>query len=198
MLTEEFVTGIKISDVAALEAAGLDRTALGRTFVRALIKQVLVDGFFHGDPHPGNVLVDPATGRIIFIDLGMVGLLTSQQRLDLLDLIFSLTARDFEGVATTLIGLSKKTKAFDEPTFRRAIDQVLRRYLDVRRARLACHRPQCRHVGRLRQRAAPQQPADARHQGADAGRGNGRARCHRTSTWPPRRWRSRGPRCSTA
>ena len=129
VLTEEFVTGIKISDVAGLEAAGLDRTALGRTFVRALIKQVLVDGFFHGDPHPGNVLVDPATGRITFIDLGMVGLLTSQQRLDLLDLIFSLTARDFEGVATTLIGLSKKTKAFDEPTFRRAIDQVLRRYL---------------------------------------------------------------------
>jgi ubiquinone biosynthesis protein len=129
VLTEEFVTGIKISDVAALDAAGMDRADLGRTFVRALIKQVLVDGFFHGDPHPGNVLVDPSTRRIMFIDLGMVGLLTSQQRLDLLDLIFSLTAKDSDGVATTLIGLSTKTPVFDEPAFRRAIDQVLRRYL---------------------------------------------------------------------
>ena len=46
-----------------------------------------MDGFFHGDPHPGNIFVEPETGRIMFLDFGLVGLLTQHQRMDLLDLI---------------------------------------------------------------------------------------------------------------
>jgi len=130
VLTEEFVTGIKISNIAALDQAGLDRKAIGTVFVRSLVKQVLIDGFFHGDPHPGNILIDPATSNIIYIDFGMVGQLTSQQRLSLLDLIFSLTNRDYEGVATTMIALSRKTPAFNEPAFRAAMEKTLRRFLE--------------------------------------------------------------------
>ena len=55
----EFVNGIKISKADELRAAGFDTAALGTVFIRAIIKQVLVDGFFHGDPHPGNILADP-------------------------------------------------------------------------------------------------------------------------------------------
>ena len=74
VLTAEFVKGIKISDVERLRAAGHGHDATsGRSSSAALIKQVLVDGFFHGDPHPGNVLVDPETGQIIFLDFGLVG-----------------------------------------------------------------------------------------------------------------------------
>jgi ubiquinone biosynthesis protein len=130
VLTEEFVSGIKISNVEALDAAGLDRCEIATVFVRSLVKQVLIDGFFHGDPHPGNILVDPATGTMHYIDLGMVGQLRADQRLSLLDLIFSLTNRDYEGVATTMIALSRRTPRFDEVAFRRAIEQTLRRYLD--------------------------------------------------------------------
>ena len=129
VLTMEFVKGIKISDVTKLEAAGLDRQALGVAFIRALIKQVLIDGFFHGDPHPGNLFVVPETGKVVFIDCGLVGELDMQQRTDLLDLIYSLKTNDFESVATVVIRLSKKTPAFDEKTFRTALDRLLRQYL---------------------------------------------------------------------
>jgi uncharacterized membrane protein YvlD (DUF360 family) len=87
VLTAEFVNGIKISDVERLRATGMDTSALGSAFIRALVKQVLVDGFFHGDPHPGNVLVDPDTGRIIFLDLGLVGELRPEQRMTLIQLL---------------------------------------------------------------------------------------------------------------
>ena len=130
VLTEEFVSGIKINNIAGLDAAGVDRKEVGEVFVRSLVKQVLIDGFFHGDPHPGNIMVDPKTGKIMYIDFGMVGQLTSQQRLSLLDLIFSLTGSDYEGVATAVIQLSKKTKSFDETTFRSNMDKVLRRFLE--------------------------------------------------------------------
>jgi ubiquinone biosynthesis protein len=129
VLTQEFIKGIKISDVAKLEAAGLDRQELGVAFIRALIKQVLIDGFFHGDPHPGNLFVVPETGRIVFIDCGLVGELDQQQRTDLLDLIYSLKSYDFASVATVVIRLSRKTPAFNEKTFRTAMDRQLRQFL---------------------------------------------------------------------
>lgn len=130
VLTQEFVSGIKISDKAALEEAGLDLQHIGDLFVRSLIRQVLIAGFFHGDPHPGNVLVDPQSGRLVLIDVGMVGQLTSQQRINLVDLIFSVTNKDFDGVATTMLALSKKTSSFDEAAYRSAMDKTLRRYLE--------------------------------------------------------------------
>ena len=63
VITMEFVNGIKISKADELRAAGFDTTELGTVFIRAIIKQVLVDGFFHGDPHPGNILGDPIRSR---------------------------------------------------------------------------------------------------------------------------------------
>ena len=72
----EFVNGIKISKADELRAAGFDTAELGTVFIRSIIKQVLIDGFFHGDPHPGNILADPISKQIIFLDLGLVGQLT--------------------------------------------------------------------------------------------------------------------------
>lgn len=129
VLTAEFVRGIKISDVEALRAAGLDTTYLGSVFIRALIKQVLVDGFFHGDPHPGNVLVDPDTGRIVFLDLGLVGELRSDQRLTLIQLLFALKGADSAGIADALIGLGTPGPGFDERKFRADVDRMVRQYL---------------------------------------------------------------------
>ena len=63
IITQEFVEGVKVSDVEAIEAAGLDREEIARNALRALIKQLPVDGFFHADPHPGNLLVEPRHRR---------------------------------------------------------------------------------------------------------------------------------------
>jgi ubiquinone biosynthesis protein len=129
VLTAEFVSGLKISNVAGLDEAGIDRQATGTLFVRALIKQVLVDGFFHGDPHPGNVFVEPTTGRIVFLDFGLIGRLSRDQRLDLLDLINGLQMRDSSVIAGAIRGLGTPSSSFDERRFRDAIDRIVDQYL---------------------------------------------------------------------
>jgi ubiquinone biosynthesis protein len=129
VMTAEFVKGFKISNVAALDAAGIDRKEIGVVFVRALIKQVLVDGFFHGDPHPGNIFVEPDTGRITFLDFGLVGRLTQNQRMDLLDLINGLQLQDSSAVARALQNLGTTGPDYDERGFTEAVDRIVRQYL---------------------------------------------------------------------
>ena len=129
VLTMEFVHGIKITDTERLREAGIDEGELGATFMRAIIKQVLIDGFFHGDPHPGNVMVDPESGQIIFLDLGLVGQLSTEQRVDLLGLIYALKEVDLSGIADSLIALGKPTPAYDEAALRSSIDRLGRQYL---------------------------------------------------------------------
>jgi len=73
VVTQERVEGVKISAVSALDAAGINREELALNLFRALLQQVLFDGFFHADLHPGNVWVNLQTGRIIFLDMGIDG-----------------------------------------------------------------------------------------------------------------------------
>jgi hypothetical protein len=75
----EFVRGVKAAQFDALAQAGVDRDLVARRFLRAMIKQVLVEGFFHGDPHPGNIVIDPETGVLTFLDLGLMGELDSNR-----------------------------------------------------------------------------------------------------------------------
>jgi ubiquinone biosynthesis protein len=129
VLTAEFVGGIKISEVERLRAAGVDTAHMGSVFIRALIKQVLVDGFFHGDPHPGNVLVDPERGRIIFLDFGLIGELRTDQRLTVIQLLYAIRGKDSQGIADALIGLGRPGPEFSEARFRADIDRLVRQYL---------------------------------------------------------------------
>jgi ubiquinone biosynthesis protein len=134
VLTMEFVKGIKVSKVDELRAAGFDTDELGAVFIRAVIKQVLIDGFFHGDPHPGNLLADPEAKRLVFLDLGLVGQLSSQQRVDLLGLIYAVSEVDIPAIADGLIALGTPTPEFDEAQFRSDIDRLARQYLVYGRA----------------------------------------------------------------
>jgi ubiquinone biosynthesis protein len=106
VLTMEYIKGVKISNVAAIEQAGLDRTMLARTTLRAMIKQLLIDGFFHADPHPGNIMVSLETGMVNFLDTGMVGELELQQRLSIIQLVFAIQQGDVNGMAQVLRNLS--------------------------------------------------------------------------------------------
>jgi predicted unusual protein kinase regulating ubiquinone biosynthesis (AarF/ABC1/UbiB family) len=75
VLTMEYVPGIKINRIAALDELGVDRQKLARYAVESYLEQILRHGFFHADPHPGNIAVDDANsgGRLIFYDFGMMG-----------------------------------------------------------------------------------------------------------------------------
>lgn len=127
VLTMEFVEGVKITKVAEIDAAGLDRAALAEIFVRAIIKQLLFDGFFHGDPHPGNILVNLSTGQIQFLDMGMMGTLDATQRMNLADLLLSIYSGDALDMGRVLMRLSTPFKPVSEEAFLSALDQEIRR-----------------------------------------------------------------------
>ena len=101
VLTLEFIDGIKVSDLPALEVAGLDRALIARRGADAFLKMVLVHGFFHGDPHPGNVFILPEN-IICLLDYGMVGRLDDQLKAYLLDLLLAITGRDVDEVVSLL------------------------------------------------------------------------------------------------
>src|SRR5262249_22348033 len=79
MIVQEHIEGIRGNDLAAIDKAGLDRKVLAARGVDAVLKMILVDGFFHADPHPGNVMYLPGN-RIALIDFGMVGRLSPARR----------------------------------------------------------------------------------------------------------------------
>ncbi len=106
VLTMEFIRGVKISNLEAIDQAGLDRKVLAQNALRAIVKQLLIDGFFHADPHPGNVLVNLQTGDITFIDTGMVGELELSQRLNIIQLLIAVTQNDVAGMASVMKSLS--------------------------------------------------------------------------------------------
>src|SRR5438046_4569759 len=84
LLVLEWIDGIKINDYAALEAAGIDRLEVANRTVETYFHQFFDEGFFHADPHPGNIFVKPGTpdnGPIIeFVDFGIVGSITSAMK----------------------------------------------------------------------------------------------------------------------
>ena len=93
VLTLERLRGMKITDVGALDAAGVDRPGLAEQTTRVVAKSVFDDGFFHGDPHPGNFFIQPS-GRIGIIDFGRVGTLDDHLRSQLRRLLMAFARRD--------------------------------------------------------------------------------------------------------
>lgn len=99
---QAYVDGIPGRELAAADEAGLDRRILARRGANAVLQMVLEDGFFHADPHPGNVFYLPGN-RLAFIDFGMVGRLSRERRDQLADLLYSLAQRDPEHAAQLLV-----------------------------------------------------------------------------------------------
>ncbi len=99
---QDFVDGIPGRDLAAVDAAGLDRVKLARTGAGIVLKMVLEDGCFHADPHPGNIFYLPGN-RIGVIDFGMVGRISEQRRYQVVQLLHGMVAQDAESVTDVLL-----------------------------------------------------------------------------------------------
>jgi len=102
MNVQEHMEGIPGNDVAAIDAAGLDRKVLAARGVDSVLKMILVDGFFHADPHPGNVLFLPGN-RIVMMDFGMVGRLAPVRRKQIVDLLAGIARQDEEAMLEVLL-----------------------------------------------------------------------------------------------
>jgi len=134
MNVQDFIGGIPVADIAALDAAGVDRQHVARRGAEAVLKMVLEDGFFHADPHPGNVFVLP-DGRIALIDYGMVGRLSSARRAQVLVLLHALVTHRAETVTDVLLDWTGEP-GIDEAPLAEDIDSFVDRYHGVPLAQL--------------------------------------------------------------
>ncbi|MFM6191833.1 MAG: ABC1 kinase family protein [Planktothrix sp.] len=129
VLTLEYIPGIKISNYEALEASGLDRKELAQMGAKAYLQQLLNHGFFHADPHPGNIAVSPG-GELIFYDFGMMGQITSNLREKLMETLFGITQRDADRVVKSLIAVGALAPTGDIGPVRRSIQYMLDHFMD--------------------------------------------------------------------
>ena len=129
MNVQDYVDGIPVADLEALDAAGVDRKQVARTGAQAILKMMLEDGFFHADPHPGNVFV-LRDGRIAVIDFGMVGRLSQARRAEVVSLLFGLVERDPGRVTEVLLEWTEGP-GVDEVQLTLDIDGFVDRYHGV-------------------------------------------------------------------
>ena len=129
-LTLQYLPGIKISHYEGLEAAGLDRQAIARQSATAYLQQLLTDGFFHADPHPGNVAIDPTTGALIFYDFGMMGRIAPGTKEKLIDTLLAIAGRNADRVVRGLVDLGAISGDADTDPIRRSIQYLLDNFLD--------------------------------------------------------------------
>ncbi|KAK7317010.1 hypothetical protein RJT34_00883 [Clitoria ternatea] len=120
ILTMEYVPGIKINKIKALDQLGVDRKRLGRYAVESYLEQILSHGFFHADPHPGNIAVDDVNGgRLIFYDFGMMGSISPNIREGLLETFYGVYEKDPDKVLQAMIQMGVLVPTGDMTAVRR-------------------------------------------------------------------------------
>jgi predicted unusual protein kinase regulating ubiquinone biosynthesis (AarF/ABC1/UbiB family) len=129
VLSLEYLPGIKISHYEALEAAGIDRKIIARQGAQAYLHQLLNDGFFHADPHPGNMAVSPE-GALIFYDFGMMGRIKSNVKEGLMETLFGIASKDGQRVVKSLIDLGAIAPTEDMGPVRRSVQYMLDNFMD--------------------------------------------------------------------
>ena len=124
VLTMEYVPGTKITKMSPLSRMEFDGETLAEELFRAYLKQILVDGFFHADPHPGNVFVTPDY-RVALLDLGMVGRIMPRLQEDLLQLLIAISEGHGEDAAQIAIKIGQPRREFDQTEFTRRISEIV-------------------------------------------------------------------------
>lgn len=120
VLTMEYVPGIKINRIKQLDQLGVDRQRLGRYAVESYLEQILSHGFFHADPHPGNIAVDDFNGgRLIFYDFGMMGGISANIREGLLEAFYGIYEKNPDRVLQSMIQMGVLVPTGDMTAVRR-------------------------------------------------------------------------------
>ena len=135
VLTLEDVTAIKITDSEALRAAGIDPAQVAPVFASVMFDQMFTNGFFHADPHPGNIFVTPDTGsstgrpwKLTFIDFGMMGEVPASTRTGLRKLLIAAASRDGRGLMTAISDVGVLVPSADTVELERALTHLFARF----------------------------------------------------------------------
>ena len=124
VLTMDYVLGTKVTELGPVRRLDMDADRLGRELVRAYLHQIIVDGFFHADPHPGNVFVTDDE-KIALIDLGMIGRLSERTQEQLLALLMAASEGRGDDATDVLIELGEKREGFDEGAMRKEVVELV-------------------------------------------------------------------------
>jgi len=131
VLTLEFIRGTKVVDVEGLKANRISAVKVNRLLIRTYLKQLLEDGFFHADPHPGNLLVMDS-GHLAFFDFGMVGRISPMLQSQMIDAFFHVIARDVHGLGQDIINLNFLKPGVNPETVRPVVESLFTHYLNLR------------------------------------------------------------------
>ncbi len=124
VLTMDYVHGVKITEISPLRRMEMDGEALGESLFRAYMKQILVDGFFHADPHPGNMFLTD-DDRLALIDVGMVGRIAPVMQENLLKLLLAVAEGKGEEAAQVVIRIGEPLDDFNEKLYIREVSQLV-------------------------------------------------------------------------
>ncbi|MFN6204370.1 MAG: ABC1 kinase family protein [Acidobacteriota bacterium] len=131
VLTMEFIEGTKLLDLAGLRAPGSDPPDVVRLVARTYLKQLLEDGYFHADPHPGNLRIMP-DGRLAFFDFGMVGRITPRLQGLMIDAFFHILEKDVRGLTQDLINLNFLAPSVNPEMIRPVVEKLFNDYLTLK------------------------------------------------------------------
>lgn len=131
VLTMEFIHGTKVTDLEGQARQGISPEKVNRLLIKTYLKQLLEDGFFHADPHPGNLLV-MADGRLAFFDFGMVGRITPELQSKMIDAFFHVVSKDPAGIAQDLIDLDFMKPGVDAKSVRPVVEKMFEFHLNLK------------------------------------------------------------------
>ncbi|MGE6377544.1 ABC1 kinase family protein [Peribacillus muralis] len=130
ILTMDFIQGIKINHYKQLDEEGYDRRIIAERLANSMLQQILIDGFYHGDPHPGNIIILP--GNVVtLMDFGMVGRLEDEMKYQFASLVINLKRGSTNGLIKTLSDMGLLTDETDMASLRGDIDELRNKYYDI-------------------------------------------------------------------
>lgn len=130
VLTMELIEGIKVNHVDQLDAQGYDRKLIAKRLAHSMLQQILIEGFFHGDPHPGNIYILP-NNVVSYLDFGMVGRLHDDIKYHFASLIISLQRGSTKGMIKTFSAMGLLSEETDMMSLHSELDGLQSKYYDV-------------------------------------------------------------------
>ena len=130
VLTMEYIDGLKLNHANERDKERFRDERIGERFVNAMLKQIFTDGFFHADPHPGNLMLLPG-GRLVFLDFGMVGRLNEEMRYHLISFLIAMMKGDSEGLVRAVLALGMVGEDADMALLQREMDRLREKYYEI-------------------------------------------------------------------
>ena len=130
VLTMDYITGVKVNQIETLKEEGYNLKLIARRITDSMLHQILMEGFFHGDPHPGNIYILPGN-KVAYIDFGMIGRISEDTKFHFASLVIHLQNGNTKGLLKTITAMGLHTSGTDMNTLYNDVDQFVMKYSDI-------------------------------------------------------------------